>query len=51
MEKAFNLLKESGKEIEVLVTCRFDSKNNTVEKIKYSIDELSNLNPRSLPYQ
>lgn len=51
MEKAFNLLKESGKEIGVLVTCRFDSKNNTVEEIKYSIDELSNLNPRSLPYQ
>lgn len=44
-EKAFKLLTESGKRIGVLAMCRFDSKNNTVDEIKNSIDELSNLNP------
>ena len=45
-EKAFNLLKESGKTVGVSITCRFDSKNNTTEEIKKSLDELSEPNPQ-----
>lgn len=46
-EKTFRLLHESGKTVGVSVTCRFESKNNTIREITGCIDELSRLERRS----
>ncbi len=43
-KKAFKLLENTGKKIGVSVVGRFDSKNNSIEEIKYFIAELPKLN-------